>query len=476
MKESKDNKSCAQLPEIIQGGMGAGVSNWCLARAVASCGELGVVSGTALDSVMIRRLQVGDQDGSTRRALAAFPYQQMVEPILEKWFIPGGKAESAAFKLKAMPTADMSREEDILLIVANFVEVFLAKEGHDGMIGINFLEKIQLPTLASLFGAMLAGVDVVLMGGGIPLAIPGVLDALSRLESVELKVNLTGPKPKNDHFMTFDPGAYVPEDQQPLKRPLFFAIISSDILAKTLVRKASGKVDGFVVEHHSAGGHNAPPRREGAYGERDVCNLARVAELGLPFWLAGGVASPAGLAAAKGAGAQGVQVGTAFACSEESGILPEYKKELMQRYYRDELNVTTDFQASPTGYPFKRAELSCNEVGEDPCRVCDLGYLRHVYEKEDGTLGYRCPAGPEKSFLSKGGSEKETEGKHCLCNGLVATIGLGQIRKGQPVLPLVTLGDDLSFLYEMLTDGRTSYSAKEMVAYLKSAVPATAAV
>ena len=35
-------------PTIIQGGMGAAISNWRLARAVAKEGQLGVVSGTAL--------------------------------------------------------------------------------------------------------------------------------------------------------------------------------------------------------------------------------------------------------------------------------------------------------------------------------------------------------------------------------------------------------------------------------------------
>jgi len=25
-------------------------------------------------------------------------------------------------------------------------------------------------------------------------------------------------------------------------------------------------------------------------------------------------------------------------------------------------------------------------------RVCDLGYLRHLFKKDDGSVGYRCPA------------------------------------------------------------------------------------
>jgi len=44
-----------RLPVIIQGGMGVGVSSWWLAQAVARTGQLGVVSGTALDAVLARR-------------------------------------------------------------------------------------------------------------------------------------------------------------------------------------------------------------------------------------------------------------------------------------------------------------------------------------------------------------------------------------------------------------------------------------
>ncbi|MCP5523356.1 MAG: hypothetical protein H7A46_17610 [Verrucomicrobiales bacterium] len=77
-----------------------------------------------------------------------------------------------------MPTVKPGSPMNELTVVASFVEVFLAKEGHAGRVGINLLEKIQLPTLAALFGAMLAGVDVVLMGAGIPRLIPGALDNL----------------------------------------------------------------------------------------------------------------------------------------------------------------------------------------------------------------------------------------------------------------------------------------------------------
>ena len=43
--------------------MGVGVSNWRLAQAVSKLGQLGVVSGTAIDQVLVRRLADGDKGG-----------------------------------------------------------------------------------------------------------------------------------------------------------------------------------------------------------------------------------------------------------------------------------------------------------------------------------------------------------------------------------------------------------------------------
>ena len=68
-------------PVIIQGGMGVGVSGWQLARAVSRTGQLGVVSGAALDAVFVRRLQSGDAGGHLRRALGEFPYPDVAERV-----------------------------------------------------------------------------------------------------------------------------------------------------------------------------------------------------------------------------------------------------------------------------------------------------------------------------------------------------------------------------------------------------------
>ena len=456
--------------------MGVAVSSWTLARVVSLLGQLGVVSGTALAVVLARRLQLGDPGGELRRALSHFPFPEMAARVLADYFIPGGKAPDASFKPIAMPTLRPRPALVELTVVANFVEVFLAKEGHSGLVGINYLEKIQLPTLPSIYGAMLAGVDHVLMGAGIPRAIPGVLDRLARGEAVELRVDVLGATSEAPFFSTFDPKTFCGGTPPQLKRPLFFGIVASATLAMTLAKKASGRVDGFVVEGPTAGGHNAPPRGalqlsaagEPVYGPRDVPELEKIRALGLPYWLAGSYGKPGGLAAALHQGANGVQVGTAFAFCEESGIDPALKKQALAMSRLGQLRVFTDPLASPTGFPFKVAQmegtLSQAASYEARPRICDLGYLRHLFVKPDGSVGYRCPAEPIENYLRKGGALQDTVGRKCVCNGLPATVGLPQTRAGEGTeLALVTAGDELSSIAQFLAPGRDSYTAAEVV-------------
>ena len=132
-------------PRIIQGGMGVAVSGWRLARAVAVTGQLGMVSGTALEVVCARRLQLGDPGGHLRPALAHFPVPGVADRILRSYYLPGGKVAEAPFRPVPRFTLRPARALQELTVAANFAEVYLAKEGHDGQVGINYLRKIELP-------------------------------------------------------------------------------------------------------------------------------------------------------------------------------------------------------------------------------------------------------------------------------------------------------------------------------------------
>ena len=472
-----------QLPKIIQGGMGVGVSNWRLANTVSRLGQLGVVSGTALDSLFARRLADGDKDGNMRKGLDAFPFPEMARRIWQEYFVAGGKPSGTAYPTTQMHQRVEPRKVIELCMVANFVEVFLAREGHSNPVGINFLEKVQMPHLASIYGAMLAGVGYVLMGAGIPLHIPGVLDAYASDRTGEYKLSVAGAMPDLDSMMHFNPADYAEGPLPLLSRPKFLAIVSSNTLAATMLRRATGKVNGFVIESPTAGGHNAPPRGklqlnaagEPVYGERDRVNLADLRALGVPFWLAGGYGSPGKLREALDEGAAGVQVGTAFAFSEESGLRQDLKRALVAQAVAGSGEVFTDPLASPTGFPFKVAQLNGTSsdagVYQARKRVCDLGYLREPYATEDGKIGYRCASEPVANYLSKGGKIEDTVGRKCLCNALLANIGHAQTRKDGTVEPaLVTVGDDLNSVVQFLAPGQISYSAVDVVHSLLSGV------
>ena len=464
--------------------MGVGVSNWRLANAVSRLGQLGVVSGTALDQLFVRRLAEGDDGGNMKRGLDAFPFPEMARRIWQEYFVPGGKPADAPYPNVPMHQRNSPRKLVELCMVSNFVEVFLAREGHKNPVGINFLEKVQMPHLASIYGAMLAGVGYVLMGAGIPLHIPGVLDAFAANHIAEYKLQVTGAVVGQDTMMHLNAANYVEGILPTLKRPKFLAIVSSNTLATTMLRRASGRVNGLIIETPTAGGHNAPPRGklqlnaagEPVYGERDHVNIEELRALGVPFWLAGGYGNAEKLREAVEQGAAGIQVGTAFAFSAESGMRPDLKKKLLAQAKTGSGVVFTDSLASPTGFPFKVAQLegtsSSFPIYQERKRVCDLGYLREPYAVSEGNIGYRCAAEPVANFVAKGGKVEDTVGRKCLCNALMANIGHAQKRKdGTEELPLVTVGDDLNSIAQFLAPGEESYSAADVVASLMSALP-----
>lgn len=476
----------SKLPVIIQGGMGVGVSNWQLARAVALAGEelnqhvLGVVSGTGIEALLARRLQDGDTDGHMRRALAAFPFRQIAESLLDEYFYNVVKPPSSRYRLTPKPGDLLSRDPERvarmnnLSVAANFVEVWLAKEGHDRPIGINHLEKIQLLHLPRLYGAMLAGVDYVIEGAGIPAQVPGVLDLLSSKKPAKYRIDVAGSK--TGFEVIFDPselsgGSLVP----PIERPSFLAVIASNLLAKILASRITGFVDGFVVEGPTAGGHNAPPRGkfglnargEPIYGEKDKVNLTQLVDLQRPFWLAGSYASPAKLAEAIANGASGIQAGTIFALCEQSGLRSDLKELLRKLAREGRLDVQTSTSASPTGFPLKVAQvdgtLSEKAIFDARVRRCTAGHLIEVYQTKRGSFGVRCPAEPIDAYAQKGGKRGEnTGGSVCICNGLTAAAGYGQTDKLGFEPPIVTLGDDTGFISQM----PEPYNAKDAVRYL----------
>jgi nitronate monooxygenase len=287
------------------------------------------------------------------------------------------------------------------------------------------------------------------MGAGIPKAIPGILDRLADGFDVEMQIDVKGASDKGDPFVRFSPADIAKDLVGKLPRPKFIAIVSSHVLARMLATKSSGEVDGFVVELPVAGGHNAPPRVRGQFND-----------IGEPIY-----------------GERDVQVGTAFAYCNESGFTREVKDEVIIRSREGTVEVFTDAIASPTGFPFKVVQLedtlSNPRLYEKRERICDLGYLRHAYEKDSGSIGWRCPAEPVDDYLKKGGALEDTVGRKCLCNSLVANVGMPQIKNSGEIEPmLITSGDDATRVARFAPEGGTEYAAADVLDYLLAGINA----
>jgi NAD(P)H-dependent flavin oxidoreductase YrpB (nitropropane dioxygenase family) len=469
------------LPEIIQGGMGVGVSSWELARAVAIAGEklekpvLGVVSGTGLAIIMTDRLRQGDLN--TRRALEAFPVPEITNKILDKYWVKSSNSRLPPKPQVLVNGSDRTKAQTAeLIMAANFIEVWLAKQGHKNPIGINWLEKVQLPRLPEIYGAMLAGVDYVLMGAGIPNQVPDVLGRLANNKCASYRIDVAGVR--DGYTMSFDPNDFIPERYlKDLVRPQFFAVVSSHVLAIALATRVKG-VDGFVVEGPSAGGHNAPPRGkevnefgEPVYGGKDIPDLEKIGALERPYYLAGGYANNGRLEEAKRAGAAGIQVGSVFALCRESGLTEDAKRELRKRSFNNTLVVRASAVVSPSGFPFQVVQiegtLSEQNTYDQRRRVCNFGYLVKPYSKSGNTMdvidekqiGFRCPAEPVKAYVRKGGSEEDTRGKVCLCVAMTAAVGHAPVDEST----IYTLGKNLNPIADLTDELGAPYSVEDVL-------------
>jgi NAD(P)H-dependent flavin oxidoreductase YrpB (nitropropane dioxygenase family) len=205
------------------------------------------------------------------------------QKICERYFIEGGKSSTDRFKnaprqivrgpdgsnLIPLPgqTATsiplkLSKNIVELLIITGFAEVWLAKEGHNGNIFINFLKKVELPLVYTMYGAMLADVDGIIVGAGNPDGLPAICSHLVNHEAVDIDLSVMYREPGESFYVPFSPRSIVDGKlaQKTLRRPAFLGIASLENLVKSLAQSQSEAPDGFIIEHHTAGGHNAGPQ------------------------------------------------------------------------------------------------------------------------------------------------------------------------------------------------------------------------
>jgi len=465
-------------PPVIGGGMGVNVSWYGLVKILARLGQLGTLSGVALDRVVAYELLSGDPTGDIRRALEHFPDQRLVKEVLDAFF---NEHPSKIKRHIPVFTVKPSHLLISLTICANYAVVWLAKEGHDNPVSINYLEKVSMPLMYGILGAMLAGVDFVTMGAGLALQIPKLFEDILAGRTATYHIPVIGRKEK--YVMEFDPIKFFGPEfhilRKTLKRPGLIPIISSLLGAKIFKAKLPpGNVQAIVYEDlETAGGHGPFPRGrqfksngEPLCDARDETNFEELSDLFEIWYYAGGVASPQGLAWARALGATGIQVGSILAVSNDSKMDEKLKRLVRYLGYLGLIEVYNDPYFSSTGYPFKKVKNLKGTITDEQVylarkRICNHKCLVNLFEKPNGTIGYRCSAEPIKAYLSKGGALGDTINRGCLCEGLLSTCG------ADPTKPsLVTLGKNVDFLRDpaLMENPYDSYSAEQAINYLLS--------
>ncbi len=119
-----------------------------------------------------------------------------------------------------------------------------------------------------------------------------------------------------------NPGVYIPRFKQAGMKVM--PVVASVALAIRLERAGA---DAIVAEGMESGGH---------IGETTTMVLVPqvVDSVRIPVVAAGGIGDGRGLAAALALGAQGVQIGTRFVCSEECIAHPRYKEGILKAHDR----------------------------------------------------------------------------------------------------------------------------------------------
>lgn len=136
-----------------------------------------------------------------------------------------------------------------------------------------------------------------------------------------------------------NPGPYIPRFKEAGIKVM--PVVASVALARRLERAG---VDAFVAEGMESGGEIG-----------QITTMALIPQVvdrvQLPVVAAGGIADGRGLAAALVLGAQGVQMGTRFVCSQECIAHPAYKQAIV-----DASDRSTIISGQSTGYPMRSLE------------------------------------------------------------------------------------------------------------------------
>lgn len=268
-----------------------------------------------------------------------------------------------------------------------------------GAIGMNIMVAVINQYEETVLGSMDGGVDVIISGAGLPIKLPAIVETHPRKDEVAL----------------------VP-------------IVSSARALKIIIRKWSryNRVpDAVVVEGPLAGGHIGWSKRSEALDEKNRLEnlveevVALAQEYDIPVIAAGGIHHHSDIQKYLNMGCSGVQMGTRFLATYESGASDEYKKNLVS--CKEEDIRLADAPGSPCGLLFrvlKNAPFYLQALKKERAPRCDKGYV-----------------------LNKGEcSSKDGIESFCICNGLLASSAIET-----PEKELYTVGARAGELTEIIS-------------------------
>lgn len=430
-------KGRLQFPRLFQAGMGAGVSRYWLSRKAARLGALGIVSSVGLRTIIVEAVRRGDKQ--VIAMAKTFPFAQHRDELLS--FASGGFRHRRAVPQDGY--GDVGKLAARLTVISTFIEVSLAKKGHHGKIGINVMWKLSTSVLPTILGALLAGVDALICGAGVPMELEEIVDSI-RAGKTELSFD---PLYGTTTPVSFEFNREVVEYLRGCRyrRPKLIPILSNYAFCRKIVKKWRIPPDFIILEDWKAGGHNQNPRNKVEHS--DVSDgietyFDEVLTLGVRVVVAGGFeygGNRTDFLYWRRRGAWGIQVGSRFALCKESGWDRKWRDLIIQMNRRGETVIMTDHEASPTGFAIKvvvvPGTLSDPEVYNRRERSCLYGCLRRGHTFVDPETGETrttliCPAMPLSMYQrlcpDKTREEclKECGGQVvCLCSALLATIG-----------------------------------------------------
>ena len=271
-----------------------------------------------------------------------------------------------------------------------------------GSIAINCMVLVEKTYIPSIQGAIEGGVNAIVAGAGLPMTLPKIVG-----------------------------------DAQVALIPIISSARALKLICRRWNRHCNRTPDAVVLEGPLAGGHLGFKAEDISKPEFQLEKIfgpvKEVAQKNgdFPVIVAGGIYSHEDIVRWVNAGADGIQIGTRFAATHESGASKEFKDAIVAARAED-IEVAIN-PGSPSGLPFRVIKTSPGyrqALSRGRPLLCNKQYL--LRKGKDGHL--TCPA-------------LESHEAFCICNALLSAVD----RNNTSDLPVFTVGTNASRIDRILS-------------------------